>query len=407
LGVSLTPSSPKTEQSGTSAGWRALTAASVIGFAAGWTTTNIGAIASEISSAYGVSLAAVGLLTTALFISLAAVQVPGGKACDRWGARQVGLIGTGIIIVGSAMALPAPDLILGLVARFITGIGAGLAFIAGAAYVRSSGGSSEALGLFGGMATASGGVALAVVPILESGLGWQAAYVSSLAISVVALVLLLGAPVDTEHLARAGKRAAGVLKDRRLYRLGVLFAATFGLSVVLGNWVVELLVRNADVSSTTAGAIGSLTMLLGIFSRPLGGWLLQRHPETIRLTVGISIAAGAAGTLLLIVSEPLWLAALGAALVGIGGGVSFSPAFIGAAAIRADAPAGAIGFVNGSAAVTVLVGTPLLGLTFSLPSDGKLGFVIIAALWLLALVFLPSKQSLGVEKAPPADQRRE
>jgi MFS family permease len=381
----------------------ALSAACVIGFAAGWVLTNVGAIASEISSSYGVSLATVGLFTTALFISHMAMQVPGGKASDRFGARQVGLVGAGIMIAGSAMALPAPDLMLGLVARFVTGIGTGLAFIAGAAYVRSTGGSAVAQGLFGGVSISAGGVALAVVPLFEPGLSWRAPYVTGLVISVVALVALMAAPVDSEHLTRARTRATGVLTDRRLRRLAVLFSASFGLSVVLGNWVVELLERNADVSNTTAGAIGGLALLLGVFSRPLGGWLLARHPESIRLMVGISLAAGGAGTAALMLAEPLWLAALGGVLVGLGGGISFSPAFTGAATVRPDAPASAVGFVNGTAAMTILVGTPLLGLTFSLPSDGRVGFAIVAALWLVALALLPHTRSLGVPATVPEE----
>ncbi len=381
----------------------ALSAACVIGFAAGWVLTNVGAIASEISSSYGVSLATVGLFTTALFISHMAMQVPGGKASDRFGARQVGLVGAGIMIAGSAMALPAPDLMLGLVARFVTGIGTGLAFIAGAAYVRSTGGSAVAQGLFGGVSISAGGVALAVVPLFEPGLSWRAPYVTGLVISVVALVALMAAPVDSEHLTRARTRATGVLTDRRLRRLAVLFSASFGLSVVLGNWVVELLERNADVSNTTAGAIGGLALLLGVFSRPLGGWLLARHPESIRLMVGISLAAGGAGTAALMLAEPLWLAALGGVLVGLGGGISFSPAFTGAAMVRPDAPASAVGFVNGTAAMTILVGTPLLGLTFSLPSDGRVGFAIVAALWLVALALLPHTRSLGVPATVPEE----
>ena len=395
---------PREARLSASDGRRALVAACVLGFSAGWVLTNIGAIASEISSAYGISLAAVGLLTTALFVTHMATQVPGGKASDRWGARKVGLIGAGVMIIGSAMALPAPDLALGLSARFITGIGTGLAFIAGAAYVRSTGGSPLASGAFRRNGALLRRSRAGCRPAAGNRAGWQAPYVSGLAISAFALVLLFGAPIDTEHLTRAGKRAAGVLRDRRLYRLAILFSATFGLSVVLGNWVVELLERNADVSSTTAGAIGSLTLLLGIFSRPLGGWLLRRHPETIRFTVGVSVAAGAAGTLLLMVAEPLWLAGFGAALVGISGGISFSPAFTGAAMTRPDAPAGAIGVVNGTAAMTILIGTPLLGLSFSLPSDGRLGFAVVAALWLVALALLPRSRSLGVPAPASGDQ---
>ena len=177
--------------------------------------------------------------------------------------------------------------------------------------------------------------------------------------------------------------------------------------MIIGNWVVELLERNADVSNTTAGAIGALTLLLGAISRPLGGWLLRRHPETIRLTVGTSLAMGAVGTAALLIAEPLWAAVIGGVLIGLGGGISFAPAFTGAAATRPDAPASAVGFVNGSAAMTILVGTPLLGLSFALPGDGKLGFAIVAGLWLLALALLPRARSLGVESTPPKTSRRE
>ena len=34
------------------------------------------------------------------------------------------------------------------------------------------------------------------------------------------------------------------------------------------------------------------------------------------------------------------------------------------------------------AALTILVGTPLVGLTFSLPSDGRVGFLALAGLCL-------------------------
>jgi tRNA (cmo5U34)-methyltransferase len=51
-----------------------------------------------------------------------------------------------------------------------------------------------------------------------------------------------------------------------------------------------------------------------------------------------------------------------------------------AARLRPDAPAAAVGLVNMLAAVTILVGTPLLGLTFSLPGDGRIGFLAVAVL---------------------------
>ena len=69
------------------------------------------------------------------------------------------------------------------------------------------------------------------------------------------------------------------------------------------------------------------------------------------------------------------------ALAGIAAGFPFAPAFAGAQRIRPDAPAAAVGAVNMAAAVTILVGTPLLGLSFSLPGDGRIGFLVVAAAW--------------------------
>jgi predicted MFS family arabinose efflux permease len=55
---------------------------------------------------------------------------------------------------------------------------------------------------------------------------------------------------------------------------------------------------------------------------------------------------------------------------------------------RPDAPASAIALVNACGILTILVGTPLAGLTFELPSDGRLAFAVIAVLSALVLLAL-------------------
>jgi nitrate/nitrite transporter NarK len=197
-----------------------------------------------------------------------------------------------------------------------------------------------------------------------------------------------------------------VLLDRSLYRLAVLYSASLGLSVTVGNWVVTLLDRHGGLSKGAAGAVGSLTLALGIVTRPLGGWILREHPPWSRFAVGASLAGGAVGTLLLAVAQPPLVAALGAALVGIAAGLPFAPSFTGAALLRPDAPAAAVGLVNGAAAAVILAGTPLLGLSFGLPGDGRAGFVVVAALWLVALLVLPSARQLGASAATAATRSR-
>jgi MFS-type transporter involved in bile tolerance (Atg22 family) len=54
--------------------------------------------------------------------------------------------------------------------------------------------------------------------------------------------------------------------------------------------------------------------------------------------------------------------------------------------------------VNMAANLLIVVATPLVGLSFALPGDGRLGFVVTAALWLAAVLVVPTVREL--EPAP-------
>jgi hypothetical protein len=56
--------------------------------------------------------------------------------------------------------------------------------------------------------------------------------------------------------------------------------------------------------------------------------------------------------------------------------------------------AAAVGVVNAMAAAVVLTFTRLVGLTFSLPGDGRIGFAAAGVGWLSALVTLPDRRAL-------------
>ena len=387
---------------------RAVAGACGLAVATGWNVANTGAIAQALAAEYGVSLAAIGLLTTALFVVHLVVQIPGGRASDRFGPKRMGMLGLALLALCNGLALLVPSFALGMVMRSLMGIGTGLAFVAGADYVRAQGASASAQGLFGGAGVAGGGLALAVVPQVEDWLGWRAPYATAAIVALAALAALAAAPGDVPRSVHLHEGAAppGIFRDVRLYRLGLMYAATFGLSVVVGNWVATLLERGGGQSQEVAGAVAALTLLLGIVTRPLGGWLLRRRPEWTKTIVVGSLLACGVGALLVAAAEPLALVVLGATMIGLAAGLPFAPAFLGAAQTRPDAPATAIGFVNGSAALLIVVGSPLLGLAFSLPGDGRIGFVVAAAVWLLAVLVVPSERELGVPAVTAATGSR-
>jgi fucose permease len=316
-----------------------------------------------------------------------AMQIPGGRAADRWGARRSVAVGLALLLVGNAIALPAPLPVLGLLGRAIVGIGTGLSFIGGSDYIRAHGGSPTLQGVYGGSSVLAPGVALALIPGLAVWTGFRAPYLSTIVVVVLCGGLLALAPDSPRAASHSGERLDwSFVRDRILYRFAAIHAFSFGFSVIVGNWVVTLLERHGQ-SKEAAAAVGSLTLLLGFFTRVAGGAMLRRA-DANRLVAGSLVLGGAAAISL---AFPLSLAGyvVAASVLGLAAGVPFARAFTGAAAARPDAPGAAVGFVNAWAALVIVAGTPLVGLTFSLPGDGRIGFVVLGAVAALAALATP------------------
>ena len=362
---------------------RAATGGFLVAATVGWNISELGAIATRLSHAYGVGLATIGLFTTAQFVVHMAMQIPGGRTADRFGARRTALLGVLVIAAGNAIALPAASPALGFVGRAVVGLGTGLAFVAGSDYVRSSGGSAFMQGVYGAGSVAAPGVALALVPGFANWTGFRAPYLSAVIVAAIALVALLAAPPAPRTLRHAGEHMeVGFLRDARLWPFGAIHAMSFGFSVVVGDWVVTLLEHHGH-SKAFAAAIGSLTLLLSFLTRIAGGVVLDR-----RLVAG-SLVLGGAGAVALGLPLPTGVLVAACVVVGLASGLPFAMAFTGAARARPDAPGAAVGFVNAWASLVIVVGAPLVGLTFSLPGDGRVGFVAIGILAALAALATP------------------
>jgi MFS family permease len=373
-----------------------------LGTAVGFNIANVGPAAEVVSHAYGVHLGTVGFLTTALFVTHLVMQIPGGKLVDRRGARNLGMAALGVIALGNIVALLAGSFALGLIGRLIAGIGTGVGFIAGSDYIRATVGSATAQGLYGAAGVGGGGLAIAVVPLATPLLDWRAPYLTALICAGAVLVCLPLAPGDRRRVEPAGRSARArtmeIVADRRLYPLALAHTASFGLSVIAGNWAVSLL-QHDGYGRRLAGGVAALTLLGGLVTRPLGGRAVQRWHEGAARLLGASMIGGAAGTVLLLLDIPLWARIVGAALLGLAAGIPFAAAFTGAQVIRRDSPAAAIGFINSCATLLIALGTPLVGVTFSMPGHGRAGFAAIAGLWALStLAVRPSK----LPELPPA-----
>ena len=356
-----------------------------LAFTPGFNVSNVGAVASHAARAYDVRLWIIGLFTTALFVTHAAMQVPAGRLSDRYGPRLVGGLGLVLVAAASALALSWRVAWFAILLRLIAGVGTACAFVCGSEYMRATSGTAVAQGVFGAASMVGGGLALALVPLWGT---WQAPFVLAAAVASVGAVVVLAAPAT--QIPSAAREFPSV-RDKRLLPLGAIHAASFGLSVVAGNWVVTLLERAGGDSSRVAGVVGGLILFLGVITRPLGG-RFYGHALALRS----SLVLGGVGVALLCLAKPLPVAVLATVIAGLAAGIPFASAFAGAARLRPDAPGAAVGLVNMVAALVILVGTPLLGLTFSLPGDGRIGFAIVAVLWAAAALAVRGGQAASL-----------
>ncbi len=382
---------------------RALPAPFALALVAGWLVSNVGAVASPFADAYGVSLAVVGALAAAAVATHALMQIPAGRLVDRYGARAAALAGLSILVAADGIGALAPDLVLAVAARLVIGVGTALSFVAGSDLLRTSRAPVLGQGLYGGTAMSGAGLALAVLPQVGRGDAWRVSWLSAAGLAAFGLVTV--ALSTTAGAVRPERRSSrehvSVIRDRRLYRLAVLYTASYGSSVLVGNWVVTFLERAARYPSSESGLAGALTLFAGILSRPLGGWLAERRPALVKRVVAAGLVAGSSGTAVLALAPPLAVGVVASAAVGIGAGIPFGPVFSGAQRLRPDRPAVAVGLVNFCANAAIVAGVPLVGLTFSLPGDGRVGLVAVACLWAAALAVLPPAGVLtpGVRRA--------
>jgi MFS transporter, CP family, cyanate transporter len=304
-------------------------------------------------------------------------------------------------LAGNLILVAAPSLAAAFPARMIVGIGSGAGFLSGFQLVRSGGGGSVAQGVYGASTMGGGGLALMTLPVLTHATSWRAPYVSAIVLALAAGAAVAAVPAgNAPQVGGDTTKLSTVLGDRRLLPLGALASATFGLSLVAGNWIVTLLERQG-AGPAFAGIAGGLILFAGITTRPAGGALVKRSGRLSRL-VAFSLIAGAAGCATLAAGPPLAVSGLAALVLGMAAGLPFAAIFAATSRARPDAPAAAFGFVNGCAVLTILIGTPLAGLTFSLPGDGRIAFGAMAALWALALIPL---RRTHIDLAPPARER--
>ncbi len=348
------------------------------GFAFSANYTNHAPMVGALRSEFGFNQAAAGLLTTGIFLTHALMQVPGGRLADRFGAARVlaaALAWVAIANIAIAFAGAYWQLLLW---KVIAGIGTGTSFTAGARYTVSLFAGRElhvAQGLFGGSVVLGSGFVIFAVPQLLGALGWRGAFLASAALAAAVWMLWIAAAPPVVRAARPAGSFSGMLGRRDLWLLGLVQMASFGLVIVVGAWITTLLSRGFHMELRAAGLLGSAVLLLGIVTRPSGGWLLRRMRLGTLVRSALLLNAAACAAMAWGGSLGVTLAAVAA--LGIGCGLPYAGIFNRAAALFPERAGAAMGLVNMVGIVMILLGAPAVGYLADWTGDFRSSFLAL------------------------------
>ena len=341
---------------------------------------------------YRVPLDALGFLTVAGMIGYFTSSVAAGFAIGRVGVGWLLAISTGLASLALIGYLSVPVMALAVVCALALALGSGAIDSGLNAYAATAFGPRHMnwLHAFFGLGVAIG--PLIMTGVLESGLAWRwgygvvAVFQAGLALAFALTVRLWARPVSTE----APVPAAASTHTLRLPAvwLGIgAFICYVAIEAVAGLWAYTVLTQGRDVSPRAAGLIVSAYWGALFVGRVIFGWVSERI-SSHRVLVGALIGM-AAGSALISLPAPAWVAAAGLVVLGFFAAPVF-PLLILTTADRVGAAHAdrAIGLQVGSSSAGAALVPALVGVLLNRAGFGLLGPVLLALSVLLVGLYL-------------------
>lgn len=337
--------------------------AAATAIAIGYTYAAHGPVLPLVTREFGLSDIQAGLISTALFLPAALGMLLAGDLADRYPTRGAVTFGTALALAGNVATALAPSYEALLLAKAIGGVGAGFGFLGGTRYIQRRYEDRRphfGQGLYGAGYPLGSAIGLWAMPPLALAWGWRGAFWATSAAMAVVLVAWLRA-TGVPRMPRPGTMLDAA-RCANCWATTVQHAAGFGLVFAAATWVTTFLVREFALPLEASGPIGSLLLVVAVVARPSGGWLVARErARTIVVMRSAQLVILAGIALIAFPGRPLAAAVLGAAALGLGGGVPYAAVFNTAAVSLPGAPSAAQGLTALGGLSGTLIGAPVMG----------------------------------------------
>lgn len=308
-----------------------------------------GALAPFLREDLGLSRTQLGSLTTAMYVSAAALSTLAGGVVDRLGAR-VPLLGLFAIMAGSvALVAAAPGYLLLVVGSLICGIAISIANPVTNRMIQTSITPSRQ-GLVTGIKQSGIQVGVfagsAILPIIATQSGWRTAVSACLVAPAAGAAMTVAAVPRRNAPARSRPQGSwGQLPKGTGWLAAYALAMGVGISGV-SAYLPLFGVEELALSETTAGLLAAAVGGVAMVARTIWGVVADRVPSALRWALTLMASLTVVAAVLLITASPSALAWVWVATVVIG--VS-SAAWNGVAmlAVIRQAPAAVAGLASG------------------------------------------------------------
>ena len=350
----------------------------------------------------GMTYTMVGTLASASALAGGIVVAFAGVLVDRWGAKNVTVLGLVINVFGQIAFAYAPTYESMLLARLLQGAGIPLLFLGPYTLALRWAESSNRLGIFMGAMLATDGIgtvaALYGYAIVLQEYGWRNGSLVGAGILALATVLAFVFLKEPPAYARSSSQNSqsvgeiigsyfSVVSHRNVLVAALFLIGVWGTYSIAIYWVPTILMEESGWTEQSSGIVGSLYPLVGMICAVGFGLISDRvgRRKPLILLSGLGMAASFIGAAYALWSQQYWLLATMLPISGLFayGGLPLAYC-LAADSVGISLAATANGFIMGVGFIVGGVVYPLvLGYVKDATSLYTVGFIAAAASLLL------------------------
>ena len=254
----------------------------------------VGPVRVLFAQSHGASLAIIGAMASAYLVSNFIFQYPSGWLADRWGRKQVMILGLFIQAILSLLYLLITDPILFVVLRFVEGIAAAALLPSARAMIidivppEQQG---EAYGIFNAFFNAGFLIGPGLGGLLAT-TGYASAFIGAALFRIVAIVIVIALipTVHKETITTKSGELRPALPYRALFAIPLLgaYILAFGDYLYLGFDLTLMPLWMHDHLGASVAVIGLAYMawsIPNIILSPIGGRLADRYRRSLMIAI--------------------------------------------------------------------------------------------------------------------------